>query len=276
MNLRIFIKNLFPKKHTKIIYKIFKYFFKILKYIAKGYDVNDPAVQIYICTKDIKSYLSVNNFLSYFSPKINSNGFIEITLYSNDGKKKISEEYKLKNLETEYIDINKILKKYSFDSQYGIITSVFYPSNRYSKKIFDFGTVSNQPYIFYRDKNQSMGMVHSLSTLGSQSPSPEWKSNQAITTEKLDNLFLYQCNPSFNDFKATYSFLDIEKKYTIISKSVKIPKKGVTKVSFKDKMKLLKHHKYIQLYANSGLPSCNSKPILFREFQEGIFSISHT
>ena len=276
MNIRLFIKNLFPKKYTKKIYQIFKFFIRIFKYTFKGYDVNDPVVQIYICNKDIKSYLSVNNFLSYFSPKINSNGFIKIILYSNDGKKKISERYKLKNLETEYIDISKIIKKYNFDSEFGIITSVFYPSSRYSKKIREFGTVSNQPYIFYRDKNQSMGMVHALSTFGSQSPSPQWKSNQAISTEKLDNLFLYQCNPSFNDFKLTYSFLDIKKNYTITSTIVKIPKKGVAKVSFKDKIKLLKDYKYIQLYCNSGLPSCNSKPILFREFKKGFYSISHT
>ena len=121
-----------------------------------------------------------------------------------------------------------------------------------------------------------MGMVHALSTFGSQSPSPQWKSNQAISTEKLDNLFLYQCNPSFNDFKLTYSFLDIKKNYTITSTIVKIPKKGVAKVSFKDKIKLLKDYKYIQLYCNSGLPSCNSKPILFREFKKGFYSISHT
>ena len=102
-------------------------------------------------------------------------------------------------------------------------------------------------------------MVHSLSTISRQSPSPKWRSSQVITTDKLVNLFFYQCNPSFNDYDLVYSFVDIEKKKIITSKNLKIPKKGVVKVSFKDQINLLKNHNHIQLYANNGLPSPNSK-----------------
>ncbi len=88
MNLKILIKKLLPKSYVKF-YKLFLKVLINIKYIFTGRSVGKPAVQIYICNKEIKSFLSVNNFLSYFSPTINSNGVIKITLYSNNGNPNI-------------------------------------------------------------------------------------------------------------------------------------------------------------------------------------------
>tara|TARA_S200000501_G_scaffold123231_1_gene116260 strand:- start:227 stop:1057 length:831 start_codon:yes stop_codon:yes gene_type:complete len=270
----------FKKDILNIIKSIKRKIFKFFK--DKFYELNpfsqigEAVAQIYICDDSFKSVFGINNFLSYLAPLSDSSGKLFIRIYSKNGTKYYEHKINLFNMQSEFIFIEKFLKRINSKSEMGIISCKFKPNKSINKDHKLLGRIFSQPFIYYFNKSGAVSLIHPLSIVTDQKKSDEWISNQTICVNGIKKIHLYQCNPSYKNHKTRYCLRDIDNSDIYESKELYIPRMGVKKLTFDlENIKSLDKNVSLRLFCSS-LPSPNSKPLICREFKNKMISMSHS
>ena len=270
----------FKKNFLNLLKSIKRKIFKFT--INKFYELNpysqigEAVAQIYICDDSFKSVFGINNFLSYLTPLSDSSGKLYIRIYTKNGKKYNELKVNLCHMQSEFIFIEQLLKKFNSKSEIGIISCKFKPNNSINKDHKLLGRIFSQSFIHYFNKSGAVSLIHPLSIVTNQKNSDEWISNQTICLNGLKKIHLYQCNPSYKSHKTRYFLKDIDNCNVYVSKDLYIPSMGVKKLTFDlENIKSIDDNVSLRLLCSS-LPSPNSKPLICREFKNKMMSMSHS
>ncbi len=239
-------------------------------------EIGHPVAQIYICNKDFSSIFAINNFISFLSPLSDSAGKLILRIFTKDGKRSKKIILKLDKMQSEFLKVSDLLKTINIKSEMGIVSCRFVPNNLFQKDHKSLGITFPQPFLYYFNKLGSISLVHPLSIVARQKPSKKWISNQSIRCKNLNKIHLYQCNPSYRDHTTIFSLSDLSSGKVYQKKELFIPSMGVSQLTFDlNLLEDLDEFVSFQLSCNS-LPSPNSKPMICREFDHQMMSMSHS
>ena len=235
-----------------------------------------PVVQMYINDGGIRTTAALNNFLSFLAAGVKTSGRIQITLRDADGVPLVNQTERLNHFESRFFDIKALLAHQGKQSQLGLISLAFAPDHMYDEAYKKLGMLASHFFMFYKDENGSVAMVHPSSTLDSKSPpSIAFVSNQVIDTAGLEGVALYQCNPSQVPHDLTIGLQDVDTRQEVCSRTLHLPPLGVRKVLFAATTDFPVNSRPLRVFTSS-LPTANSKPMLCRRYSEGRFSMSHS
>lgn len=236
----------------------------------------DPVVQIYINDGDIHTTAAFNNFLSFLTARVQTSGKLRVTLWDSDGGLLVDQTTRLNHFENRFLDIKAILAQYGKQSQHGLISFLFVPERLRDQAYKRLGILASQFFMFYKGGSGSVAIVHPSSSLDPNSPSSgPFITNQIVDTLGLEAVTLYQCNPSRKPHLLTVGLQDAETKAVVCSQTLNLPPLGVRKVSFTAGSAFPANGRALRVFSSS-LPTANSKPMLFRRYSGGRFSMSHS
>jgi hypothetical protein len=235
-----------------------------------------PVAQMYINDGDIHTLAGLNNFISFLSAESITSGTLHLTLYDAEGKLLLEQSSPLKHFESRFVDIKALLEQQGLISTHGLISMAFIPKRLHLTAYKKLGILTSQFFMFYQGGRGSVAMVHPSSTLDPKSPpSTGFITNQAIETQGLDSIWLYQCNPSSVAHEITVGLEDAETHEIVSCEDVQLPPLGVRKIVFAADRDFQANGNALRIFT-SALPTANSKPMLCRHYADGRFSMSHS
>lgn len=239
-----------------------------------GYHSNFPITQIYI-NDNVKSTLGVNNFFSTLEPLLNVKAIAKVVFYNCKGDVILKINIKLNQWASSFINVEELFRANQINSTLGIVTVQLVPRIKFTKFNFlKFGFLSSHFFMFYRSSDDSStSHMHPLSPLDPKNSKDDFfQTSQRISTSGLSCIKLYQMNPSMSDQEIDYTFITNTGEQ--VRRTIFVSAKGVSTVEFSPNEFQTKD--FEQFYFSiSPLPSPNSKPMLMRVFNNGLFSMSH-
>jgi hypothetical protein len=250
----------------------------------KGVRLDAPVAQIYICDGEMDSVIGINNFFSFLNPGLDIQVSVELSFFSSSGEKLFVEKFLLRKDAGLSIVVSEIFKKHNTKSNYGMVSLQMRPKSwKHRINLRQMGRASAHFFIFYKARSGSIGHVHPSNILRPTEELGEpWISNQLITTQGLRGICLYQLNPTKRRCEVEHflvanvdNLLDPGKNpiSSVKSSLMGYEVKRIWLDGGWDKLDLAGRN---LLMGVRPLPGANSKPLLFRYYDGGQFSMSHS
>lgn len=254
---------------------------RVVRVLRHGRDMlrplplSGPVAQIYINDGDVRSFASLNNFMSFMVAGVRTNGELNIELYGADGARIHRAAVPLAHFSSQSFDIGEILDTAGISSELGIVTLCFRPEKLRRAEYKKLGMISSHFFMFYRSRSGSLAMVHPSSVIEPDSQiGAAFLSNQLIDTRSLEAVTLYQCNPAAAMHTMTVGLQDAETSERLACEELVLPPLSARSVVF-DTRALSAAGRTLRVFSSS-LPTLNSKPMLRRCYSDGRFSMSHS
>ena len=237
-------------------------------------EISSPVSQVYINDDDIETFVCINNFYSVIEPRNKVSCDLILTFINCKGVPVLKINYNLPFNGSKLVSIKNLFLEENISSKLGSVCVKLMP--RSIDEFVNNGKVTHHFFTIYKNE-KSISTVHTQSAIDAKPFLRQfWRSNQLIDTDKLKKIKIYQCNHLQENVEIEYSLFDAQTDELFMSKSLKIHHLSSQYVEFDLEEKSQGAHKNNLLYLKTNrLPCGNSKPLIMREYNDGIFSISH-
>lgn len=231
----------------------------------------EPVGQLFIADGEIDTQLCFNNYFSVLYPEIHCGALGEIGLIDVSGKLLLTTVMKLAYNGSAIVSVGELLDRAGLSCSVGMVTLLLAPGQ---PELFEGeGKLYANFFTRYVDSNRrSMCTIHPQSAIRENGPVESWRSNQAIHTQGLARLSVYQANHSESPRTITYTLFDFETNEPVLQESLDLSplSAGVAHLPIEGR----NQPPVLYLKVDS-LASPNGKPLLMRRFKNGTFSMSH-
>jgi hypothetical protein len=232
-----------------------------------------PAItQVFIFNHQMQSRYTLTNFPSFFSPKHAASYVYKVSILNQNGN-----IVGTKKIDIPQFGTIEMIPQKIFDfklPEFGTISVSIEPVKRFTFSDRHLGIIFARFYALYHDQNMnSMVLIHPQ-TFETDLPQPNrcWKSNLLIDPKTVDQIEIYQINPSEKKAHTDLILFDQDHHQIRISQAQMAPH-SIRKIVWD----IAELRKYQFLYLGSnGLTGTNAKPLVFNRFGKGIFSGSHS
>ena len=228
--------------------------------------------QLFLNTAKRKTRFALTNFPSLFAPASGVDCRYEISLFSSAGDEVFSKEIRLPPRGSKEIIPEEMTSKPLPD--YGMFTAVIRFDAVFRHPYLGLGNLSSHFYtMFADDEGNPCGLVHPQILLGSPDGKlTSWRSNLAIPTGKLLSIEAYQINPTAERVSSKVS-LNNSSEELLTEECGEIPAMGARRILWPSSLFTKAEDVHISAV---GLPTINAKPIVFLNFENGVFSTVHS
>jgi hypothetical protein len=235
----------------------------------------EPVVQMYVNDAHTRSFVGLHNFYSCLLADMESPASVELRFYDPAGQLVAKHALSLPHFAARAVDVKEILDARGASSPYGVVTAQITPRWPRRRIYRELGQVAAHFFVFFRDREHgSVEQTHPLSTTSPANvPSGPFTSSQIISTAKLEQLLVFQYNPSVHAHTLEHALVDLETGEKVAHLACTLPSMGSTRSVFS--MSELTRLPPQLLFCVDSLPSGNAKPMLRRVFGGGHHSMSH-
>lgn len=214
--------------------------------------------QLFINDDKISTYLCLGNYHSFFCPNEARTLEYNVQLHDENGEVIYNQMHSMSPSGSRSLYIREMLGD---RCQIGMATC-------------DFEVGNSHFFTYYLNaENQAMAIIHPQSTIGQEEQGEGWTSCQSIASRGIRTLRLYHANHSVLPAEVTYTLKDFRGGSTVAETSSRINPFSAGYVEFSlEKMDRLPELLSLE---TDKLPSPNGKPLIMREYQNNLFSMSH-
>jgi len=232
-----------------------------------------PVAVMYVNDGEIRSYVGLNNFYSFLLATEATDADAVLRFYSPTGKRVLTHHISLQHFGANVVDVAGLFAQRGVTSPHGIVAVQITPRHPRRVAYRELVIAFSHFFIFF-EGNGSVAQVHPLSHIGSHNaPGEPFESSQLVTTRGLAGLEALQYNPGTQPRPVESRLLDATTREVVARSATTIRGLGATRTLFR--IADLPRVPDQLLFAADRLPSSNSKPMLRRVFDSGVFTMSH-
>ena len=219
------------------------------------------------------SLMVLNNSLQFFSATSRIITHVNVGIFDESGDLICKRKARLDGHSSIVIDLESELKKLNRSTGSRMISAQIKPW-LLSSFPAHLGSLKTQPYMIYLDQDMSIGCVHCLSNLRDPVENYAFTSSQLIDVKDVVELRLHQINPSPESRHVEFSLVCVDDGVKLCTKSKNVP--GFGAVTYTFGLSEMRGVPFCAVRSDSGLPSCNAKPIIERVLTDGTSWFSHS